>query len=174
MSKSHTKTFVIRSRDVIARLSAYLEAQPLKPLLEITVKLHQKDRSFVHNSLMWLWITFIAEEWGWTKNDVHKHFKKEHLVKIYERDEEGYAAMLQSIRAVYTSGMKQEAKAMEKEIIRMTSTTTATVKQFTEYLNDIEKDMISKGISLPHPNDYWRAMGIKPNKQEKNNEHKQN
>lgn len=155
------KTFVIRDRDVIARVVSYLEAQPLEPLLEISVTLHHKDRSLLQNSLYWIWITIVSDEWGWTKDHVHEHFKKKHLVRIYERDEPGYAAMIQAVRLIYTKGMKQEAMSMGKEIVRMTSTTSATVKQFTEYLNDIEKDMISRGFSLPHPDDYNSTMGIR-------------
>jgi hypothetical protein len=113
--------------------------------------------------MLWLWITVVANEWeGWEKNDVHEYFKKTHLVPIYERDEPGFASMINAVRKVYTDGHRVEAKAMEKQIVKMTSTTGATVKQFTEYLKDIEKDMISKGIPLPHPEDrYYSAMGIK-------------
>lgn len=158
------KTFTIRSPDVISRLTAFLEAQPLEPILEVTIKLYQKDRNLAQNSLMWMWITIIGDEWGWTKDEVHNHFKKSHLVRIYERDDEGYAKMVQSIRRVYSQGFKDDANAMFEQIVRMTSTTSATVKQFTEYLNDIEKDMVSKGIALPHPEDrYYEAMGIKQN-----------
>jgi hypothetical protein len=111
---------------------------------------------------MWLWITIIANEQGETKDDVHEYLKKSHLVKIYERDEPDFAAMIQAVRKVYTEGHKVEAKAMEKQIVKMTSTTGATTKQFTEYLKDIEKDMVGKGIILPHPEDrYYSAMGIK-------------
>ena len=46
-------------------------------------------------------------------------------------------------------------------VLDKTSTTDADVVQFTEYLKDIEKEMISKGFPLPHPEDYQRAMGIK-------------
>lgn len=161
------KTFVLRSNDVISRITAFLEAQPLEPLLEVSISLHNKNRSLAQNSLMWEWITAISNEWGWTKDEVHEHFKKKHLVRIYERDDKGFAAMIQAVRLVHTKGMKQEAAAMSREIIKLTSTTGATVKQFTEYLNDIEKDMISKGISLPHPDDYNRAMGIKQQTNEK-------
>lgn len=160
------KTFVIRSLDVISRLTAFLEAQPENPLLEVVVKLYHKDRSLLQNQLYWLWNGIIADEWGWTKNDVHAHFIKEHLVKIYERDDEGYAEMLESVRNVHRLGMADVAKMQASYILKNTSTTSATVKQFTEYLNDIEKDMISKGISLPHPEDYRSAMGIKQQKQD--------
>ncbi len=157
-----SRTFTLRTRDVISRITAYLEAQPLEPLLEVTVKLHQRDRSLLQNSLYWVWVGDIADEWGWTKNDVHRNFIKNHLVKIYERDDEGYAGMLEAVRKVHRMGMIEEAKVQADYILKNTSTTSATVKQFTEYLNDIEKDMISKGISLPHPEDrYNQAMGIK-------------
>lgn len=162
------KTFVIRSLDVISRITAFLEAQPETPLLEVVVKFHHKDRSQLQNSLYWVWNGIVAEEWGWTKNDVHLHFIKMHLVKIYERDEEGYAAMLEAVRKVYRMGMIKEAKIQADYILENTSTTSANVKQFTEYLNDIEKDMVGKGISLPHPEDqYYSAMGIRNNKIQK-------
>lgn len=158
------KIFVIQSKEVIQRVSSFLEAQPATPILEVVVKLHQKDRSLSQNSLMWVWITIIADEWGWTKEEVHEDLKRRLLVRIYERDEPGYGAMIQSVRKVYRSGLKDDATAMHQQIVRMTSTTGATVKQFTEYLNDIEKDMAGKGFSLPHPDDkYHSAMGIKQN-----------
>lgn len=157
------KTFTIIDRGIISRVTAFLEAQPLEPLLEVVVKNHQQDRSLAQNTLLWRWQTFIANEWGWTKDDVHEHFKKNFLARIYERDEPGYAAMIQAVRKVYHQGFKEDAKAMHKQIVRMTSTTSATVRQFTEYLKDIERDMIGKGISLPHKEDseYDRAMGTK-------------
>jgi hypothetical protein len=136
---------------------------PDKPEIEVIVQEKKEDRTAAQNSLMWLWITLITEEWeGWEKNDVHEYFKKTHLVPIYERDEPEFAAMINAVRKVYTDGHQVEAKTMEKHIVRMTSTTGATKEQFTEYLKDIEKDMISRGIPLPHPEDrYYSAMGIK-------------
>ena len=156
------KTFTIRSNDVISRLVAFLNAQPKEPLLEVTVKDYKQDRSVAQNSLMWLWITIVADEWGWLKEDVHIYFKRRLLVPIYERDNEGYATMIHAVRRVHTHGFKEEAKTMSDQIVRLTSTTNADVKQFTEYLNEIERDMQSKGIPLPHPDDrYYSAMGIK-------------
>jgi len=159
------KIFVIRSRDVISRITAFLEAQPIEPILEVAVTLHHKDRTLAQNSLYWDWNTLISNEWGWTKKGVHKYFIKEHLVKIYERDEVGYASMLEAVRKVNRAGAKKEAMIMAKYVLDNTSTTSANVKQFTEYLKDIEKEMIEKGFPLPHPGDYRSAMGIKQKKQ---------
>jgi len=156
------KTFVIQSKEVLARLVAYIEAQPAKPLLEVTVKEYHKDRTLAQNRLYWDWVTVISNELGLTKEDEHKDLKKRMLVPIYERDDESYAAMIQAVRKVHKLGHHQEAKDLADKIVDLTSTTDASVKQFTEYLNEIERDMMGKGIALPHPEDrYYTAMGIK-------------
>ena len=156
------RTFTIRSKKVIKNLTAFLESQPIEPTLEVAVYEHKQDRSILQNSLLWLWITIIADEMGLTKEDVHNDLKKRLLVPIYERDEPGFAAMINAVRKVHTIGHKEEAAAMGKQIVKLTSTTGATVKQFTEYLKEIEKDMTGKGIILPRPEDrYFSAMGIK-------------
>lgn len=159
-----TRTFVIHSENEIKRLNAFMEAQPKEPLIEVIVREHKKDRSVSQNSLMWLWITIISDELGWAKEEVHEDLKRRLLVPIYERDDPGFAAMIQAVRKVHTEGFKADAKAMSAQIVRMTSTTGATVKQFTEYLKEIERDMTGKGIPLPHPEDrYYSALGIKQN-----------
>ncbi|MBT4644091.1 MAG: hypothetical protein HOC09_35265 [Deltaproteobacteria bacterium] len=154
------KTFVIQNKEVLARLTAYIKAQPAKPILEVAVKEHHKDRTLSQNSTLWMWNTDIANEWGWTKKEVHKHYKKEILVHIYERDDSGYRAMIQSVRDVHKAGLVQQAKALADQIVDMTSTTDASVKQFAEYLTEIERDCISKGIPLRHPEDYHYALMI--------------
>jgi|GEM_PF-783692 len=157
-----SKTYIIRSDDQISRLNTFLTAQPSEPVLEVIVQDHKQDRSVLQNSLYWLWNGIISDELGWTKEEVHEDLKRRLLVPIYTRDDLEYSAMIQAVRKVHTKGFKDEAKAMSKQIVKLTSTTTAKVKQFTEYLKDIENDMISKGIVLPHPEDrYYQAMEIK-------------
>ena len=158
------RTYVIQSKEQIQRLNAFLEAQPLEPLIEVIVNDHKKDRSLVQNSLMWRWITVIADELGWTKEEVHIDFKRRLLVPIYTRDDLEYAKMIQAVKKVYTEGLKKESILLAAQIVKLTSTTKTNVKQFTEYLKDIEKDMMGKGIALPHREDvlYFEAMGIKP------------
>lgn len=157
------KTFIIHSKEQIERLSNFLLMQPEKPLLEVVVSNHKKDRSALQNSLYWMWITIIADELGWLKEDVHSDLKKRILLRIYERDDDGYASMINTVRKLHTDGFKQDSKKLADQIIKLTSTVVATTKQFTEYLNEVERDMLTKGISLPHPEDrYQQAMGIKP------------
>jgi hypothetical protein len=158
------KTFTIRSNDVISRLTAFLLEQPKEPLLEVIVQEYKKDRSAVQNSLMWYWFTIISNGWGWSKDEVHDYYKRRFLVRIYERDDIGYALMINSVRKVYSQGFKKDAHAMMKHIVKLTSTTNAKVKQFMEYLKDIERDAASKGIMLPRPEDrYYAATGERQN-----------
>jgi thiaminase len=155
-------TFIIRNPEVKNNAIAFIGSVPLEPLHEVIIREHKKDRSASQNSLYWTWITIIAGEMGLTKDEVHYWCKDKFLVRIYERDNEEYAGMIESIRKVHESELHLEADNLHIQVVNLTSTTTATVTQFTEYLNDIEKDAINKGIVLPHPEDrYYEAMGIK-------------
>jgi hypothetical protein len=160
------KTFILRDKTVLESLIIFLRSQAETPLLEVVVKEHQKDRSLLQNSLYWRWVTVIANELGLTKEDCHDDLKKRILCRIFERDDPGYNSMIRSIRKLYTKGFKQEAAVMHKQIVKLTSTTSATVKQFAEYLTEIERDMIGKGIYLPHKEDqYYDALMIKQPKE---------
>ncbi len=156
------KTYVIRSDDEIKRLTAFLLARPKEPLLEVVIREHKRNRSVAQNSLYWLWITVICNELGLLKEDCHDELKRRMLVPIYVRDDEGFAAMIHAVRKVYRDGFKVESKALADQIVKLTSTTNATTNQFTEYLNEIERDYADKGIALPHPEDQYNlAMGIR-------------
>lgn len=159
--KFRKKSFIIRSKDVIQTVNDFLSGFYESELLEVIVRKYKKDRTAAQNSLYWKWNTITGSELGWTKDDAHDHFKEKFLVHIYERDDKDYAAMINAIRKVYKLGYKEDAKTMFNQIVKLTSTTDANVKQFTEYLNDIDHYMTSKGIILPHPEDlYYEAMGI--------------
>ncbi len=157
------RIFTIRSEEVIKNLSSFLESLPLEPTFEVIVQEKKKDRTVDQNRLYRLWGNIISDELGWLKKDVYSYLRKNHLVQIYERDDQGFAEMLNSIRKVYSMGMQKRADEMHGYIVERTSTASATVKQFMEYLKEIERDMAGKGIVLPHPSDrYQSAMGIKP------------
>lgn len=139
-----------------------LESVPLGPVHELRICEHKKDRSAAQNSLLWKWNTVIGIELGQLKDEVHEHYKDKFLVSIYERDDPDYAAMIQALRDVWKAGMKNEAVNLRKQIVALTSTTKASVKQFAEFLTDIEHDAAALAIRLPHPKDiYFDAMGEK-------------
>lgn len=123
-------------------------------LLVISEK--KKNRSAAQNSLYWKWVTQLAGEEGSTKEEVHHERKRRFLAIIYERDSPKYAEMIGTVRKMWGAGFKQDSESLHNGIIELTSTTTATVKQFREYLEDIEKLAIQQDIFLERPEDMYR------------------
>ena len=128
-------------------------------------------RKAAQNSLYWGWITClektdINEHAGRTKDEWHFQFKKDFLLRIYERDDLGYAATVQTLRELYKKGGKTESLVLLDWIVKMqVSTRNAKIKQFTEYLNEIERFCHSIGVILMTDSiTYSEAMGIKSNK----------
>lgn len=162
---SEKKLFILRSHAVVTELVTYILKLEMEPLKEVIIREYNKDRTLDQNSLYWYWLTHIAEKRGETKDALHFYYKEKFLVNIFERDDKEYAAMIQTIRNIWKQGGKQDAELLHKNIVRLTSTTDANLKQFKEYLTDIEHDSISKGLPLPHKEDiYYSAMGIKEGK----------
>lgn len=110
-------------------------------------------RSAAQNRLYWGWLTDfertdINEHAGKTKDEWADFFKGESLIKIYERDNHVYAETMSNLREVYRCGMKEQAKHIRKFVLRETSTTEASVEQFSEHLRFIEQWAHSRGIRL--------------------------
>jgi hypothetical protein len=156
------RTFTINSKEVIKNLASFLETLPLEPVVEVIVQEKKKDRTVAQNRLYRLWGNLIADELGWERNYTYRFFRKFFLIHIYERDHQGHAEALKAIREVYILGAKVPAKKMHDYIVERISTADATLKQFTEYLKQIERFSAENGIVLPYPEDrYYSAMGIK-------------
>lgn len=152
--------------DRMAAISAVVRdcCNPDKPML-VVVKEYKPSRSAAQNRLYWAWLTDcektdINEHAGSTQDDWHDRFKRLSLSKIFERDDEGYATTMAHLRDVYRHGFHTESKNMVDFVIRETSTTKATVEQFTEYLNFIERYCHERGIQLrTDARLYAEAMG---------------
>ena len=142
---------IISSTAIKNRVIAIINALPLEPMQEVIIHNYKKDRSVEQNRLYWQWLTIIGNELGESKEEIHERYKDKFLVNIYERDNPEYAEMVQSLRNVWLSGMKQEAIDLRKRIVALTSTTTATVHQMSEYMTSIERDAANLAIMLPQP-----------------------
>jgi hypothetical protein len=143
----------ITSEELRARALTIIKGLPLSPVYEIDIREHKKDRSVEQNALYWKWLTVIGNDLGETKEDLHERYKDKFLVHIYERDDPDYGAMVQTLRRIYKQGMKEQSISLHKQIVSLTSTSTATVKQMSEYMEAIEHDAASLAIRLPHPED---------------------
>ena len=75
-------------------------------------------------------------------------FKERCLSKIFERDSQGYAETMQSLRELYKHD-QQTAMNLRKGVLELTSTRDASVQQFGEYLTYIDRFCAAEGIQLP-------------------------
>ena len=145
------KTEIIRTEKDINRLIEIIKAVPLEPVHKVDIKEYKRNRSLEQNALYWEWLTTIGSVFGNSKAVEHERFKEMFLVPIFTRDNEDYAEMIQAIVNIRKNHMCNEATALMKEIIRLTSTTDANVKQMSEYMTDIDRWAAEMGIRLPVP-----------------------
>ena len=116
---------------------------------EVTIKNFKRDRSAEQNSLLWKWQTEIANELGNTKEEIHEIYKEKFLIGIFVRDDEEYASMATAIRAVEDGHQRQ---SIRRKVIALTSTTDCSVKQMSEYLDNIKLHAATElnfRVSLP-------------------------
>lgn len=104
-----------------------LELDDDKPF-QVVIKPFKKLRTEQQNALYWSWLRIISKETGDSTKGLHAHFGDEFLPKTVVM-----------------------AMGKQKEVIK--STTELGVKEFTQYLQQIEAAMAEFGIHLPHPGD---------------------
>jgi hypothetical protein len=62
---------------------------------------------------------------------------------------------------MWAGDAKDEASMIKRLLVNYISTSWLNVKQFTEYLHEIEGYARDGKIALPYPDEYNQAMGIK-------------
>lgn len=130
----------------------FMAQQSSEEVLEVIVQPEKRKRSLATNRLYWLWITQVANEWGDTKEGVHYDFKRRFLLKIYYRDSQSFAEMCDAIKALKDLDLRNYDK-IAKEVVGLVSTTKATDKQMSEYLDDIYRFCYAQGLFLLIPED---------------------
>jgi hypothetical protein len=155
-------TVHVISEETRKRALTLIQERPAIPF-DVTISDAKRDRSLAQKGLYFLWVGVIAAELGETKEAVHLRCKQQFFMPIYMRDDPyGYGSMMMSILDMHKLGLKQKAKSMVAQVVKLTSTNDASVEQFTEALGDIEKFYLTLGIVLPHPEDrFYEAMGIR-------------
>jgi hypothetical protein len=103
----------------------------------VELKPHNLTRSDIQSNLYFMWIDVIREVTGESKDMQHKIFAKMFL---------GY---------VKTTSRKGEV------FEELRSTKTLKVAEMQEYLEQIDSLVSEYGITLPRPEEYYQAMGIK-------------
>jgi len=101
---------------------------------EVVIQERKNKRRLSQNRLMWLWIPYLSEHFGYTKDQMHVELKYAFI------GEESWTNRKGQVRS------------------RPISTTTLTVKEFAEYLNKIDLLARRFDIELPQPDDYLFCM----------------
>lgn len=122
-----------------------------KSQVEIIIRPYKRNRSREQNSLMWKWLTVIEAETGQDRESLHEHYKSKFLSRILVRDDPKYAEMSARVKAVRADGLHEIADQMRSQIMFLTSTSVLNTKQFSEYMDLIERDAADMGIALPQP-----------------------
>jgi len=110
-------------------------------------------RSLDQNSLYWMWVKDFSDSTGYTTDNVHFEFKKRFLIPLFVRENiKGTADIVSTIQRVRANS-PEDAETLVSFLIQNISTTDATKKIFTEYLDQIERFCHEKRVSLRHPQD---------------------
>ena len=80
--------------------------------IEIRIKVRTNNRSNEQNSLYWKWINIMSEETGFTKEEMHELIKYKFLKRT----------------SINNNGIEE---------VKLKSTTTLTVKEFTKLMDDV-------------------------------------
>lgn len=117
-----------------------------------------KARSLAQNRLYWKWLYEIEQQTGQISSDDddennywHLFFKRMFLSRIYARDDGEFAEMAESIRACKGLIPNSQYEKMATDVIKQISTTKASTKQMSEYLNRIELWAVANGLRLTIP-----------------------
>ena len=154
------KSFIIRDEGGRIAALLFIEEAPLDKPLEVSVCEYKPNRSAAQRRLQWLWNTQLGNHLGLTKDEIHLMIKEKFAVPIFTRDDQGYAEMVESVKAVRRAGMNRDADALKREIVKRTSTEDFSVAQAAEYLTEMERFAAEKGAAITYPADVYNdAMG---------------
>ncbi|MCK5602159.1 recombination protein NinB [Candidatus Pacearchaeota archaeon] len=120
------------------RAIKYIQALNIDKPWSVDIELYKKNRSLSQNKLYWKWITCIGDSIGYGRDELHAIMADKFLPN----------------EIVEYGG---------KQIKKDKSTSRLNTKEFTEYLEKIDRFAAAElGIILPSPEDcYYEAMGIK-------------
>jgi hypothetical protein len=133
------QTFFLADEGVAKRVCAIINAGVRRgEEFQVTITPEKEEITAAQRRTYWMWLTEIGNELGDTKEYYHRFYKKEFLVNIYRRDDEGYEAMIQAWIAAKKHLSAADAKVMGEWILDNTSITGASRAQMSEFLESIK------------------------------------
>lgn len=117
----------------------------------VSISKQEKKRSIEQNKLYWKWVGEIADSLYDDRSRMHSYLKEHILLPIMRRDFPDVEQMVKSVKALRKGGHPQADLWKNTVLEWMVSTTRLSVKQFTEYLEDVEKWASGMQIVLTKP-----------------------
>ena len=114
----------------------HIESLDISTEYEVFIRPYKRNRSRSQNNLIWMWYPYIAENTGYTEEELHE---------ILKRIVIGYDVFMYDCRYY----------------IKPKTSTRLTVKGMTKFINAIEWLADWLEIKLPYPDDYNVAIGNK-------------
>jgi len=145
-NEAQRSAFIAKANKVdLSKKSWLFEAKPFEP-----------KRSDSQNRLLNLWYTEIGKQSGNGFSYERNFYKFTYGAPILVRDNQEFAEFYGELVA----NLEHEMCIQAIQFIQVSS--IMKVKQFTEYLNNIDQNSIERGFHLSKPDDiYFQAMGIK-------------
>ena len=114
---------------------------------EVVIRDYKSKRSIEQNALYWRWLEALAEQTGYSIDELHDRFKRKYMLQIYlaepvNKRQEDWVGLYDMIREDGTEQMIQRA-------LDTISTTWASTEQFCKYMDRIEQFCITKELHLP-------------------------
>lgn len=107
----------------------------------VEIKEHKAKRSLDQNALYWMWLGIVGKDLGYKAEELHEALKAKIL------------------------GVVETKTIFGVIVLQPRSTTTLTVKEFTEYLNAVQAFASALGINLPMPSEFGMDSYNKPRKE---------
>ena len=104
-----------------------IQALNIENVWEVSIKPYKRNRSIEQNNLYWKWLTIIANDTGYTTDEMHEEMMRQHLTPHCVNTPSG--------------------------VVDVYSTKKLKVKEMTAYLEAIGMTAARMGIALPRPDE---------------------
>lgn len=154
-------TFHVNALDApgckLATVISFLSNIPPEEVYDVTIEPHKRDRSLAQNNLSFMWYGQAADQLKDETAEEKRAYCKLHFGIPILREDANYKAKYDLILKPRTYA---EKIAMMMYPFDLPVTSLMNVKQFTRYLEDVERHFAQQGVLLTAPDDLIRdAMG---------------
>lgn len=128
---------ILRNPGDIERAIEYLRNLDMSKPFELSITRHQKKRTLPQNKLLWLWLRCVRDETGNEEDFMYQYFCERYLPW--------------NVRLIYGEEIKKQGGSSE-----------LNSKEFSEFLDNIHRQMSEEGIYLPQPGELgWDEFYLK-------------